>query len=258
MALFETMRAYSGKVFLLEAHIGRLAQSARELGINVDSGKLRAAVEATMHANQLRDARIRLTVSAGEGETAPDPATCRRPIVLVVSRPYVPYPQAIYDSGYRAIVSSFRRNSLSPLSRMKTANYLESLLARQEARKAGVDESICLNEKGHVAEASMSNIFMVSGENLSTPSLHSGILPGITRSVVLELAARLNIRAFERDITPGELFSADEAFVTNSLIEVMPLTVIDGNRVGSGVPGPLTCRLMAAYREMVGSEKNAP
>ena len=253
--LFETMRAYGGHVFRLDRHLSRLAHSAEILGLPTKAPELKGAVMDTIRANQLSEARIRITVSVGEGAMAPDPSTCRKPTVLILAEHYQPYPEQLYRKGLRAVVSSLRRNSQSLLSGLKSANYLESILARQEARAAGADEALCLNEKGFLAEASMSNIFLVSDGILRTPGKGSGILPGITRETVLELASQLGINTLEHDIRPDELFQAREAFLTNSLIEVMPLTEIEGKPVASGRPGPVTKRLMAAYRELVLAEE---
>ncbi len=251
--LFETMRAYRGQVFRLERHLSRLAHSALVLGLPVEAPALKGAVADTIEANQLSEARIRITVSIGEGGITPDPGTCNKPTVLIVAEHYKPYPEKVYQKGLNAVVSSIRRNSQSPISRLKSANYLESILARQEARTAGVDEALCLNEKGLLAEASMSNIFLVTRGILRTPAEESGILPGITRETILELAPQLGIKTLEQDISLNELSQAEEAFLTNSLIEVMPLTEIDGKPIGSGRPGPISRRLMAAYKKLVPS-----
>ena len=249
--LFETMRAYGGRVFRLDSHLRRLARSAEILGLPIGTLDLKGAVMDTIQANQLSEARVRITISIGEGGMVPDPSTCNRPTVLILAGHYQPYPEQVYQKGFRAVVSSIRRNSGSPLSRLKSANYLESILARQEARAAGVDEALCLNEKGLLAEASMSNIFLVTDGILRTPGQESGILPGITRETILELASPLGINTLEHDIRLDELSQAQEAFLTNSLIEVMPLTEIDGKPIGSGRPGSVTKRLMVAYRKMV-------
>ncbi|MCK5577254.1 MAG: aminotransferase class IV family protein, partial [Dehalococcoidales bacterium] len=156
---------------------------------------------------------------------------------------------------FKAIISPIRRNSQSPLSKLKSTSYLESLLARQQARAAGADEAICLNEKGLLAEASMSNIFLVKQEALITPGPKSGILTGITRQIVLEMATNLGIEIHERNVRPEELYDAQEAMLTSSLIEVMPLTRIEAGPVASGIPGPITTRLIAAYRELVLNEQ---
>ena len=250
-SLFETMRAYRGRAFRLDRHLERLARSAGRLGIQDVTPGLKDAVESTIQANKLTDARIRITVSVGEGSTTPDPASCRRPTVLIAASEYHPFPEEVYQRGFKAIISSARRNSLSPLSRLKTGNYLESLLARQEARQAGSDEAICLNEKGLVAEASMSNVFLVIAGALATPKEENGILPGVTREAVLEMATRLNIGSTERDITPEEIFQAQEVFLTNSLMEIMPLTEMVGKSIGGGKPGPVTVKMMGEYKKMV-------
>lgn len=249
--LFETMRAYQGQVFRLDSHLRRLRSSAEILGLPIETLDLKRAVMDTIRANNLSEARIRLAVSMGEGGMVPDPSTCTKPTVLILASPYQPYREQIYQKGFRAIISSIRRNSKSPLSRLKSANYLESILAREEARVAGVDEAICLNERGLVAEASISNIFLVTDDILRTPGLDSGILPGVTRETVLELASKSGIKSVEQEIKLDELFEAQEAFLTNSLIEVMPLTEIDGKVVGFGRPGAVTKKLLGAYRKLV-------
>jgi branched-chain amino acid aminotransferase len=249
--LFETMRAYGGQVFRLERHLSRLVHSAEILRLPIRALELKGAVMDTIRANRLSEARIRIAISIGEGSMTPDPSTCGQPTVLILAAHYQPYPRQVYQRGFRAVISSIRRNSQSPLSRLKSANYLENLLARQEARKSGTDEALCLNEKGLLAEASMSNIFLVNDGALQTPRVENGILPGITREVVLELASQLNINAFERDIRLEEIFQAQEAFLTNSLMEIMPLTEVNDKPVDLGRPGSVTQRLMKAYRKLV-------
>jgi branched-chain amino acid aminotransferase len=250
--LFETMRAYGGTVFQLDKHLSRLEHSGRILGIPMEGLlALESGVIDTIRANKLSDARIRITVSIGEGGVVPDPGTCGKPTVLIVAGHYHPHPEEVYQQGFRAIVSSIRRNSQSPLSGLKSTNYLENMLARQEARKSGVNEAICLNENGLLAEGSMSNVFLVTDGILKTPGVESGILHGITRETVLELASRSGIKTIERDIRLDELYQAEEAFFTNSLMEVMPLVEVDGKAIGPGKPGPVTLRLMAEYRRLV-------
>jgi len=212
---------------------------------------LEKGVMDTIRANKLSDARIRITISIGEGGIVPDPGTCSKPTVLIAAGHYHPHPEEVYRQGFRAIISSIRRNSQSTLSRLKSINYLDSMLARQEARKAGVNEAICLNEKGFLTEGSMSNIFLVADGTLKTPGLESGILPGITREIVLVLASQSGIKTVEQDIKLDELYQAEEAFFTNSLMEVMPLVEADGKTIGSGKPGHVTKRLMGEYRRLV-------
>jgi len=249
--LFETMRAYGGQVFRLDRHLKRLAHSAEILKLPVGTLDLKKAIIDTIQANELSDARIRVAISMGEGEMVPNSTTCNKPTVLVMAGSYQPYPEQVYQKGFRVIVSSIRRNSGSPLSSLKSANYLDSILARQEARAAGANEALCLNDKGFLAEASMSNIFMVTNGILRTPMQESGILPGITRETILELAQPLGINTLEDNISLNELSQAQEAFLTNSLMEIMPLTEIEDKPVGSGSPGTITQTLMTAYRKLV-------
>lgn len=246
--LFETMRAYSGRIFRLEKHLERLSQSAKLLGLPLKSFDLKRACLDTLKANKLNEARIRLTVSIGEGEAAPDPPKHPQPTVLVTAARYIPLSTEIYRTGYKVVVSTTARNSQSPLSRLKSANYLNNILARKEAKAAGADEAILLNERGFICEGSTSNIFLVSGGELITPDEESGCLPGITRQVVLELARGLGIGVSEREVRLEELLHADEAFFTNSIMELMSIVEVNGQRIGRG---KLTERLMQAYREIV-------
>lgn len=249
--LFETMRAYRGKVFRLDSHLNRLSRAAEILGLPIKTPNLKKAMLDILRVNKLDDARIRITISPGEGAVVPDPSTCKKPTVLIMAQHYHPYPEEVYQKGFKAIVSSIRRNSQSPLSRLKSTSYLESILAKEEARAAGVDEALCLNEKGLLAEASMSNIFIITHGTLRTPGEENGILPGITRGTILELASKLGIDAAEQDIKPDKLSQAEEAFLTNSLMEIMPLTEVEGKPISSGKPEAITKRLMEAYKEMV-------
>lgn len=251
--LFETMRAYNGIIFRLERHLDRLRQAAETLGLHtrLATFDLESACYHVLTTNELTDARLRLTISAGEGDIVPNPATCKGITVFIVARKLTPLPPEHYKQGYRAIFSSSRRNSQSPLSRLKASCYLENILARQEAKAAGADEAVVLNEQGLVAEGSSSNIFLMHKGQLLTPSLNCGALPGITREAVLELTSSLGIRATETEIAPEQLLAAEEAFFTNSIIEIMPLTRLDDKPIGSGKPGALTLRLMEAYNKLV-------
>ncbi len=259
--LFETMRAYHGNIFLLERHIKRLLDSAEEIGLGLKHSEADLCRDCldTLRANGLEDARLRLTVSRGEVSAFPGTGIESVPTVLVSAKNYSPMSARIYEQGFKAIVSSLSRNSQSLLFRLKSANYLLSLLAKAEAEVAGFDEALLLNEKGFIAEGSVSNVFFVASGSLVTPSLNSGILPGIARELVIELARSLGIHVIEAEVRLTDLKQADEAFLTNSIMEIMPLVAVsDGAgediHIGSGKPGGLTRRLMAAYREMVERE----
>ncbi len=250
--LFETMRSYGGRVFSLDRHLARLMHSADKIGLDasLDPAALRQAIHKTLEANKLMDARIRLTVTAGEGERGLAPPTSGMLTIIVVAEELVLPPSQAYEDGISAAVVSVRRNSQSPLSGIKSIGYLDNLLAHSEAVAAGADEAILLNERGFVAECSTSNIFLVVEGRLFTPSAESGILPGVTREEVIELALNLGI-AVEEEIPLAQLLRANEAFLTNSIIEVMPIVEVDGKPIGTGKPGEVTKRLMAAYRELV-------
>ena len=252
--LFETMRAYSGHIFRLGIHMERLRRSAALIGLPLKALDLEKACYDTLKANKLSNARIRLTVSIGEGEAIPDPPKHPKPTVLVIATSYTPPSTEVYRNGYKAVVSPIHQNSQSPLSRLKTVNYLNHLLARREAKEKGADEAILLNESGSLCEGSTNNIFLVSKGNLTTPNEESGCLPGITRQTVIELASELGIRVTEREVRLAELFRADEAFLTSSLIELMPLTEVNSEPIGRGKRSKVTERLMSAYKEAVVKE----
>jgi branched-chain amino acid aminotransferase len=254
--LFETMRSYGGAIFRFDRHLARLRRAAETLGIasKLTAFDLEEACYEVLKANNLAEARIRLTVSAGEGDITPNSATCSSITVFIAARKLVPLPPESYERGYTAVLSSWRRNSQSLLSRFKSTCYLENILARREAVTVGADEALFLNEKGFVAEGSTTNIFAASGEMLVTPSTESGALPGITREAVLELAESMGIMPVVRQVKLVELLRVDEAFLTNSVLEIMSLTRFDYKPIGSGRPGPLTQRLMSAYKKLVAKE----
>ncbi len=251
--LFETMRAYNGCIFRLDRHLDRLYKSANTLGIGhrLASLDLEKACCELIEANKLSDARLRLTVSAGAGDIIPDPATCSEITVFIVARKMAATSIKSHEQGFTAITSSRRCYSGAPLTQFKTTCYLENILARQEARNCSADEALLLNEQGLLVEGSYTNIFLVNKQVLFTPSIESGALPGITREAVLQLASSSGIKAIEKDLNPEELFLAEEAFLTNSVIEIKPLTWLDRKPIGQGRPGILTQKLIAAYRKLV-------
>ena len=256
--LFETMRAYQRHIFRLDRHLTRLHRSAQSLSLthsilNTVEGKqsLEVACMETLEANKLKNARLRLTISAGEGDMTPDPSTCSNPTILITARDLIPLPPEKYESGFKASLSPLHRNSQSPLSRLKSTCYMENILARMAVRATGCDEVILLNEQGYLVEGSITNIFLVSKGDLVTPSLGSGVLPGITREAVLEIARASNLKTLERQVELKELIEAEEAFITNSILELMPLTWFEGKPIGTGKPGQLTKELLDAYRKLV-------
>lgn len=251
--IFETMRSYGGRIFRLDEHLERLFRSADtiELLIPYSLDQLREAVCKTIEINGVFDGYLRLAVSRGEGRPSLDPTDCGPPTVVILAKALIPYPSDRYKAGFKAIVSTIRRNEFSPISRIKSMNYLPNILAKLEAKAFKVDEAIMLNTRSHVACSTVGNIFLVKNGSLLTPSLDSGILPGITRTTILELAPNIDVEVVEKLISTPELMASDEAFLTNSLMEVMPLVEVDGRLIGDGKPGSITASLHRAYQELV-------
>ena len=239
--LFETMRSYNGKVFYLDAHINRLRKSCKILGLSVFSKRnLGNYVIKTLETNRLSDAYIRLNLWKADN----------RINISVVTKKFDMYKPFMYKRGKEAIISNFRVDENSPLAGLKTMNYLNFLLARQAAYKRGADEAILLNTKGEVAEGSRSNIFLVKKKVLYTPLLDSGCIPGIARGIVFRIAKRIKVRVFKQRMRVKDLLNADEAFLTNSLMEIMPLVKVNNILIARGLPGRITEMLLKKYREL--------
>ncbi len=252
--IYETMRAYNGRFFLLERHLARLRCSADAvfLTLPMPIDKISAVLYESLTVNRLDEAYVRLHISRGPGEIGLDPGLCPDPTVVIVAKPFKAYPPEYYDRGVSVSIVKTRRNhplALNPS--IKGTNFLNNILAKIEANKAGAYEGIMLNWEGFVAEGTISNLFMVKGGLLRTPALAVGILEGVTRGLVLDLARNEKIPVQESAFSPGELTGADECFITNSTMEIMPVTLIDGKPIGGNGPGPLTATLMKAYKQEV-------
>jgi branched-chain amino acid aminotransferase len=253
--LFETIRARGGRPLLLDLHLARLRAGAGRIGLSrvPDDETLSGAIRATLEANGLSDAAVRLTISRGVPANRglspnPEPA----PSLVVHAQPFVGYPAELYSRGMRAVISSIPRNEHSPLARIKALSYLDNVLARREADTRGVDEALMLNTAGHLACASAANLFLARGETLLTPDPASGVLPGTMRGLVMaELAPQMGLTVVERPVRTEELAKADEAFLTSALLGVMPLTEVDGLSVGTGEPGPISSDLRAKLKEVL-------
>ncbi|MCL5961135.1 MAG: aminotransferase class IV [Chloroflexi bacterium] len=251
--LFETMRAQSGRVTNLQLHLARLFEAAHLIALDIPFGfeRLSAAVDEALQANALREAYIRLTISRGLGGPGVGMAGVCSPTVAIVTKRFEPYPANLYATGMRVKTVSIRRNPTSPISRVKSLSYLDNVLAKAEAVAGGAQEALMLNTDGYVACGSVSNVFFLRRESLVTPSLQTGILPGITRSIILELAPLLNLEVKEKLVLPTEVMEMEAAFLTNTLMGVMPLTWLDGRSVGSGEVHPTVRRLGEMYEELV-------
>jgi branched-chain amino acid aminotransferase len=252
--VYETMRSYGGKIFLLGRHLSRLKQSAEaiSLPLPLPIEKIGEALQESLTVNKLREAYLRIQISRGPGEIGLDPALCPAPTLVILVKPFKDYPPALYENGVNVAIVGTRRNhplALNPA--IKSTNFLNNILAKIESLRTGAYEGIMLNWKGYVAEGTISNIFAVRKQVLVTPSLDTGILDGITRDLVLHLAKQNKITIKEKLLRPRELAKADECFITNTTVEIMPVTSIDGNAVGGGTPGPVTRKLLEAYRNEV-------
>ena len=256
--LFETMRAYSGVIFRLGEHLTRLYKSAETIGLDLKGIDLSRACRETVEANGLKSARIRLTVSHGESEAFPWQESTGQPVVVITAREYQPISPDVFQRGYKVGISSCRRSRYSSLNNIKSTNYLVSILARKEAVARGFDEALLLNEDGCITEGSTSNIFFVTGSGLVTPPLDSGILPGITRDTVIEIARELGIDMAQEDVKPADINRFNQAFLTASTMEIMPVASIvaqDGDSVfQSSGTGNIIPLLVKAYREKVAEE----
>ncbi len=252
--IYETMRAYGGKIFLLARHLSRLKLSAEAVSLTLplQLEKIGDALNESLTVNKLQEAYVRLQLSRGVGEIGLDPALCPAPSLIIIVRPFKDYPAALYEKGVRVAVVPTRRNhplALSPS--IKSTNFLNNILAKIESLRSEAYEGIMLNWKGYVAEGTVSNVFLVRKGVLCTPDLDTGILDGITRDLVLHLARKGGIEVRESKLRPNDLYRADECFITNTTVEVLPVTTVDDRTVGAGDPGPVTKMLMQAYRTEV-------
>lgn len=252
--VFEGMRAYGGKVFKLDAHLVRLYESARAIAlpIPITAAEMAEEVYRTLRVNRLEDSYIRLVVTRGSGSLGLDPNRCSHPQVIVITDHIALYPPARYRDGMEIVTASTMRNHPAALSpRIKSLNYLNNILAKLEGLRAGCDEALMLNHKGEVAECTGDNIFIVKHGELFTPPTDAGILEGITRNAVIELAHRLEIPTAEKTLVRHDVYVADECFLTGSAAEVISVTKVDDRVIGAGVPGPITQRLSEAFKKWV-------
>lgn len=252
--VFEGLRSYGGQVFRLDAHIDRLWESAKAICLEIPMSKkeVSSAVNATLEANQLVDGYVRLVVTRGAGSLGLDPNRTSHPQVIVIADTITLYPREFYDKGLSIITASTQRTHSAALSpRIKSLNYLNNIMAKLEGLRAGCVEALMLNHKGEVAECTGDNIFVVRSGTLVTPPSDAGILEGITRGAVIELAAAAKIDCQEKTLVRHDLYTADECFLTGTAAEVIPVVEIDSRSIGNGVPGPITKRLTADFHLMV-------
>lgn len=256
--VFEGIRSYNRMVFKLREHIDRLFESAQSIMLKIPLNKeqLIKAVIATLKANNLENAYIRLVVTRGEGDLGLDPRKCTGgPTIIIITDKIVLYPEKLYKEGLTIITVPTVRNLPEALNpQIKSLNYLNNILAKIEAVNAGCDEAIMLDYLGYVAECTGDNIFIVKNNHLYTPPQCMGTLRGITRDTILELARRNKIPVHEHVITRHEVYICDECFLTGTAAEVIPVVKVDGRIIGTGRPGKITLRLMQKFKELTKRE----
>lgn len=255
--VFEGIRAYGGRIFKLDEHLVRLYESAKSIMLEAPESYqvMKEAVLQTIRENKLTDAYIRIVVSRGTGDLGLDPRKCPKATTVIIVSSINLFPAELYEKGLQVITVATRRNVPDALDpQIKSLNYLNNILVRIEANRAGVLEAIMLNGQGYVAEGTADNVFIFKKGKLFTPPAYVGALCGITRQVIIDLALEAGIPLEERPFTRHELYVAEECFMTGTAAEVIPVIEVDGRQIGSGTPGSVTRQLVARFRALTGNE----
>jgi branched-chain amino acid aminotransferase len=258
--VFEGIRAYDNVVFKLKEHIKRLYESAHTimLQIPMTQEQMIKAVLTTLRKNKLKDSYIRLVVTRGVGDLGLDPRKCAKATIVIIAHPMIAlHSKEQKEKGITAMVTWVKRDPVDSTSHeVKSLNYLNSILAKIESNVAGVDEAICLDKTGFVCEGVAENVFIIDGGEVITPPTSTGALPGITRRAVMELAEKLGYPVVERNVTPNELFTADEVFLTGTAAEITPVREVNRRAIGDGRIGPITKKLRLEFSRMVRDPRN--
>ena len=252
--VFEGIREYNGVVFKLKEHIDRLYRSAVALMLKIPLTReeMTRAVVETLRKNKLKDSYIRLVVTRGVGDLGLDPRKCPKPSVIIITDKIVLHESGAKEKGVTTMFSWVRRNPVDATSHeVKSLNYLNSVLAKIEANENGVDEALCLESSGCVAEGVGENIFIVKNGELFTPPTSTGALAGITAEVTEKIAAKLDIKLTVTNLTPFMVFTAEEAFLTGTAMEMVPIREVNKRKIGTGKPGPITKALMAEFQKVI-------
>jgi branched-chain amino acid aminotransferase len=252
--VFEGIREYNGIVFKLKEHIDRLYRSAHVITLKIPLTKeeMTQAVVDTLRKNKLKDSYIRLVVTRGVGDLGLDPRKCPKPSVIIITDTISLHASGAKENGITTMLSWVRRNPVDATSHeIKSLNYLNSVLAKIEANASGVDEAICLESNGYVAEGVGENVFIVKNGELLTPPTSTGALAGITAEVVEKLAVKLGLKLTVTNLTPFMLFTAEEAFFTGTAMEMVPIREVNKRQIGTGNPGPITKKLMAEFQKVI-------
>ncbi len=254
--VFEGIRAYNGRIFRCEDHIERLYAAAKAIMLEIPLSKkeMTEALLETCRRNNCKDGYIRLVVTRGKGDLGLSPTKCPKATVFCIAGSITLYPEEMYTKGMPLITATQRRNKATIVDpQIKSLNYLNNILAKIEANRAGAAEALMLNHDGIVAECTGDNIFIVKDKVIYTPPIYIGILDGITRRTVMELAKKLGYEMVEKEFTLFNVYNADECFLTGTAAEAIPVTTVDGRVIGDGVAGPITKALLAAFKEYANS-----
>ncbi len=255
--IFEGIRVYNGRVFKLDEHLARLYESAKSilLAIPISAGEMRDAVVETVKRTGLKEAYIRLVVTRGVGDLGLDPRKCAKPTIIIIVDQIALYPKEKYEKGLKVVTCCTRRNRPDSLnSEIKSLNYLNNILAKIETFRVGAEEGIMLNDSGYVSEATADNIFIFKHGRLTTPPAFMGLLEGITRNTVIDIAKGMGYKVLEMPFSINDIYSADECFLTGTGAELIPVVEVDGRPVGDGKPGANFLKLLDRYREITRTE----
>lgn len=253
--IFEGIRVYNGNVFRLEQHLKRLYDSAKSILLEIPHEKevLAEIVCETLRRNQFDSAYIRLVVTRGAGNLGLDPFLCEKAIVIVIAEQLALFPSELYERGISVVSAATRRNRPDGLSpKVKSLNYLNNILVKIEAHRAGASEALVMNSEGYVVEGSGENVFLVRDGQLWTPPVYLGALEGITRGAVMELASQLGYQVHREPFMMHDVYVADEVFLTGTAAEMIPVVKCDDRVVGDGRPGPITAQLHRAFQDRTG------
>lgn len=251
--IFEGIRAYNGRVFKLYEHLKRLYESARSINLNIKISidEMQELVLETLRRNELKDGYIRLVVSRGKGNLGLDPRTCPESGIFCIADQITLFPSSMYENGLEVKTVAIRRNNSDSLNpRIKSLNYLNNILAKIEALQSGVMEAVMLNQDGYVAEGTGDNIFIYKDGILTTPPIYAGILEGVTRNTVLDLAEHMGIKTRQELFTRHDLYTAEECFLTGTAAELIPTIKVDSREIGKGVPGEIFKKLLKEFRAL--------
>jgi branched-chain amino acid aminotransferase len=257
--VFEGIRAYNGSVFKLKDHIDRLYKSAHTIMLQIPMTKeeMTKAVIETLKKNNLKEGYIRLVVTRGVGDLGLDPRKCAKPTIIIITQPWkVLHGDDAKDKGITTMISWVKRDPVDATTHeIKSLNYLNSILAKIEANITGVDDAICLDKQGFICEGVAENIFIVKNGEVVTPPICTGSLDGITRRFVMQLSRKMGYTTVEKNITPNELFTAEEVFFTGTAAEIAPVREINKRIINDGKPGPVTRRLIQEFSKLVKDPK---